>query len=170
MIRDADRVHVRHMVDDVAAALHFCTKHLGSMLLSNYAPAFADARRGRRITPLPSRRSPVLPPRVAARPKALLHTVAFRETVQRQFTVAARTETVRPFGNTIVVERTSPNSAEHGTCALCWTGPGPLAGIVRRDTANAAEARAICSRCLVTFEMLAAQFDSRLDLHIEAPA
>ena len=74
------------------------------------------------------------------------------------------------FGSTVIVERTSRNSAEHGTCALCWTGPGPLAGIVRRDTANAAEARAICSRCLVTLEMLAAQFDSPVRLQIETPA
>ena len=145
MIRDADRVRVRHMVDDVAAALHFCA-HLGfmesEMVLSNYAPAFAHARGGHRITPLPSNRSPLPLLRVAARPKALLHTVAFRETVQRQFTIAPHAEPARPFENTIVVERTSRNSAEHRTCALCWTGPGPLAGIVRRDTANATEASA----------------------------
>src|SRR6266496_1799084 len=72
--------------------------------------------------------------------------------------------------STIIVERARRNSAGHGTCALCWTGPGLLAGIVRRDTASAAEARAICSRCLVTLEMGAAQFDSQLRLQIETPA
>ena len=76
-----------------------------------------------------------------------------------------------PFGVTIIVERIGPDSAEHGTCALCWIGPEPLAGSVRRDTAaTTAEARAICSRCLVTLEMLAVQFDSQLRLHIEIPA
>jgi hypothetical protein len=75
------------------------------------------------------------------------------------------------FGSTVVVERASRNSAEHSTCALCWTGPRPMAGSVRRDTANAAEASAICSRCLVTLEMLAAaQFDFPLRLQIETPA
>jgi catechol 2,3-dioxygenase-like lactoylglutathione lyase family enzyme len=203
MLQDTDKVHVRYMVGDVAAAVHFYTTHLGFTLLSNYAPAFADVRRGHlrlllsgptssagrpmpdgrqprpggwnraardRITPLPANPSPLLLPRVAAHPKALLHTVAFPETIQRQLTVAPRAEPARQVGSTIIVKRTSRNSAAHGTCALCWTGPGPLAGIVRRDTANAAEARAICSRCLVTLEMLAAQFDSQLRLQIETPA
>src|SRR5262249_40578456 len=110
------------------------------------------------------------PAHPAAPPKALLHTVAFPETVQRQLTVAPRAEPACQFGSTTIVERTSRNSAEHGTCALGWTGPGPLAGIVRRDTANPAEARAICSRCLVALEMLAAQFGSQLRLQIETPA
>jgi hypothetical protein len=74
------------------------------------------------------------------------------------------------FGSTIVVERTGPDSADHGTCALCWTGPGPLAGSVRRDTANPVEFRAICSRCLVTLEMLAVQFGFQLRLQVETPA
>jgi hypothetical protein len=60
--------------------------------------------------------------------------------------------------------------AEHGTCALCWTGSGPLPGIVCRDTGNSADAIAICSECLVTLEMLTVQFGSRLRLHIEASA
>jgi len=106
----------------------------------------------------------------AAPPKALLQTVALPETVQHQLAAAPCAEPACQFGSTIIVERTSGNSAEHGTCALCWAGPGPLAGIVRRDTANAAEARAICSRCLVTLEMLAAQFDSQLRLQIQTPA
>jgi len=41
---------------------------------------------------------------------------------------------------------------------------------VRPDTTNPADGRAICSRCLVTLEMLAAQFDSQLRLLIETPA
>jgi hypothetical protein len=115
-------------------------------------------------------RSPSVLPPVAPRAKALLHTVAFHETAQRDPTAAPSVDPAGPFGSTIIVERTSRNSAEHGTCALCWIGPGPLAGIVRRDTANAAEAKAICSRCLVTLEMLAAQFDSQLRLQIDTPA
>jgi catechol 2,3-dioxygenase-like lactoylglutathione lyase family enzyme len=39
-------VNVRYMVDDVEAAVEWYTKHLGFSLLSNYAPAFADVRRG----------------------------------------------------------------------------------------------------------------------------
>ncbi|WP_027997754.1 VOC family protein [Sinorhizobium arboris] len=39
-------VNVRYMVDDVAAAVAWYTKHLGFSLLSNHAPAFADVRRG----------------------------------------------------------------------------------------------------------------------------
>ena len=46
MIQDTDTVHVRYMVDDVTAAVHFYTTHLGFTLLTNYAPAFADVRRG----------------------------------------------------------------------------------------------------------------------------
>src|SRR5436190_23703505 len=39
-------VNVRYMVDDVAAAVHFYTTHLGFTPLTNQAPAFADVRRG----------------------------------------------------------------------------------------------------------------------------
>jgi catechol 2,3-dioxygenase-like lactoylglutathione lyase family enzyme len=46
MTQDANTVNVRYMVDDVAAAVHFYTTHLGFTLLTNYAPAFADVRRG----------------------------------------------------------------------------------------------------------------------------
>jgi len=41
-----DTVNVRYMVDDVEAAVVWYTTHLGFSLLSNYAPAFADVRRG----------------------------------------------------------------------------------------------------------------------------
>jgi len=46
MIQDTDTVHVRYMVDDVAAAVHFYTTHLGFTLLTNQGPAFADVKRG----------------------------------------------------------------------------------------------------------------------------
>jgi catechol 2,3-dioxygenase-like lactoylglutathione lyase family enzyme len=46
MSQDSDTVHVRYMVDDVAAAVNFYTSRLGFRLLSNYAPAFADVQRG----------------------------------------------------------------------------------------------------------------------------
>ena len=43
---DDDLVSVRYIVDDVAAALSFYTEHLGFTELNNFAPAFADIRRG----------------------------------------------------------------------------------------------------------------------------
>ena len=43
---DAATVNVRYMVDDVAAAVDFYTKHLGFTVLTDAAPAFADAQRG----------------------------------------------------------------------------------------------------------------------------
>ena len=39
-------VNVRYMVDDVEAAIAWYTTHLGFSVLTNYAPAFADMRRG----------------------------------------------------------------------------------------------------------------------------
>ncbi|HEV7308022.1 VOC family protein [Ensifer sp.] len=39
-------VNVRYMVDDVEAAVAWYTTHLGFALLTNFAPAFADVRRG----------------------------------------------------------------------------------------------------------------------------
>jgi catechol 2,3-dioxygenase-like lactoylglutathione lyase family enzyme len=39
-------VNVRYMVDDVELAVGWYTQHLGFELLSNFAPAFADVRRG----------------------------------------------------------------------------------------------------------------------------
>jgi catechol 2,3-dioxygenase-like lactoylglutathione lyase family enzyme len=46
MIEDSDTVHVRYMVDDVPAAVHFYTTLFGFTPLTNYAPAFADVKRG----------------------------------------------------------------------------------------------------------------------------
>ena len=39
-------VSVRYMVNDVEAAVQFYTTHLGFTTLNNFAPAFADVRRG----------------------------------------------------------------------------------------------------------------------------
>ena len=41
-----ETVSVRYMVDDVEKATDFYTKHLGFSVISNFAPAFADVRRG----------------------------------------------------------------------------------------------------------------------------
>jgi catechol 2,3-dioxygenase-like lactoylglutathione lyase family enzyme len=41
-----DLASVRYIVDDVAAAVHFYTTHLGFTLRTNPAPAFADVVRG----------------------------------------------------------------------------------------------------------------------------
>jgi catechol 2,3-dioxygenase-like lactoylglutathione lyase family enzyme len=38
-------VNVRYLVDDVDAAIAFCTDHLGFSLLSNASPAFAEVAR-----------------------------------------------------------------------------------------------------------------------------
>jgi len=43
---DEDAVNVRYMVDDVAAAIDFYTRHFGFTVQSNHAPAFADVVRG----------------------------------------------------------------------------------------------------------------------------
>ena len=43
---DDDLVSVRYIVDDVAAAFAFYTEHFGFTELNNFAPAFADVRRG----------------------------------------------------------------------------------------------------------------------------
>lgn len=43
----SDYVSVRYMVNDVEESLAWYTRHLGFKQLSNQAPAFADAARGR---------------------------------------------------------------------------------------------------------------------------
>jgi predicted enzyme related to lactoylglutathione lyase len=43
---DENTVNVRYLVDDVGEALAFYTRHLGFEVLTNAAPAFADAQRG----------------------------------------------------------------------------------------------------------------------------
>lgn len=40
------QVSVRYMVDDVAAAVEFYTKHLGFEINTNFPPAFADVTKG----------------------------------------------------------------------------------------------------------------------------
>lgn len=88
--------------------------------------------------------------------------------------VPSATAPTRPGEASLVVSRLDAAHAAHGTCALCWTGPGPLAGVLRRrvpaNQANAqASEQAICSRCLVTLEMLAVQFEADMHLRIETP-
>ena len=46
MMQNTDTVHVRYMVDDVAAAVNFYTTHLGFAVLTNQGAAFADVQRG----------------------------------------------------------------------------------------------------------------------------
>lgn len=41
-----DDVHVRYLVDDVAAAIDFYTTHLGFTVNTSFPPAFADVTRG----------------------------------------------------------------------------------------------------------------------------
>jgi catechol 2,3-dioxygenase-like lactoylglutathione lyase family enzyme len=41
-----DTVSVRYIVDDVAAAVDFYTRHFGFTVQTNFPPAFADATRG----------------------------------------------------------------------------------------------------------------------------
>lgn len=42
-----EMVSVRYMVDDVAKALDFYTRHLGFEVLTSFPPAFADVARGK---------------------------------------------------------------------------------------------------------------------------
>ena len=42
----SETVSVRYMVDDVAAAVDFYTRHLGFVVNTSYPPAFADVVRG----------------------------------------------------------------------------------------------------------------------------
>ncbi len=46
MTESDQMVHVRYMVDDVQASIDFYTEHLGFMVGTNHAPAFADVIRG----------------------------------------------------------------------------------------------------------------------------
>jgi hypothetical protein len=69
----------------------------------------------------------------------------------------------------LVVSRIESNTV-HAVCALCWVGPCQLLGEVRERSEPAAAARPICSRCLVTLEMLAVQFGHGLRLQVDTPA
>jgi catechol 2,3-dioxygenase-like lactoylglutathione lyase family enzyme len=46
VMQNTDTVHVRYMVDDVAAAVNFYSTHLGFAVLTNQGSAFADVKRG----------------------------------------------------------------------------------------------------------------------------
>ena len=46
MTAESELVHVRYMVDDVAASVAFYTEHLGFEVRMNAAPAFVDVIRG----------------------------------------------------------------------------------------------------------------------------
>jgi len=110
---------------------------------------------------------------VSTGPASLTGSVAVAESTECAAEPELGLAAARPIGAAVVVTRFADRT-EHGTCALCWTGPAPLAGSVRRrDIAfptSDVDARNICSRCLVTLEMLAVQFDTELQLHIETPA
>jgi len=43
---DEATVNVRYLVDDVATAVDFYTRHLGFTVLTSFPPAFADVQRG----------------------------------------------------------------------------------------------------------------------------
>ena len=45
-MQSTETVSVRYMVDDVAAAVDFYTKHFGFEVNTNFPPAFADVTRG----------------------------------------------------------------------------------------------------------------------------
>jgi catechol 2,3-dioxygenase-like lactoylglutathione lyase family enzyme len=45
-MRNDDTINVRYMVDDVDDSVAFYTKVLGFEVLTNFAPAFADVKRG----------------------------------------------------------------------------------------------------------------------------
>jgi hypothetical protein len=68
---------------------------------------------------------------------------------------------------TLIVSRLD-GAPQHGTCALCWSGPGELVGSVHRRGTHDLN-KGVCSRCLVTLEMLAVQFEPELRLQIETP-
>ena len=75
-----------------------------------------------------------------------------------------------PLEPSLVVSRLDPVHVVYGTCTLCWTGPCELAGSVRTRTPADSTEKTICSRCLVTFEMLAVQFEPNLRLRVDTPA
>lgn len=68
----------------------------------------------------------------------------------------------------VTVSRLAPQPV-HAACALCWVGPRALAGVVHERSDSDSPPRFICDRCLVTLEMLAAQFGPDLHLQVETP-
>lgn len=73
---------------------------------------------------------------------------------------------ISPLPTSIMVSRLEAE-APTVECALCWGGPIRAAAIVRERSAEPNSGRLICSRCLVTLEMLAAQFGAELRLTVE---
>jgi hypothetical protein len=71
-----------------------------------------------------------------------------------------------PVGVAVARLESSPVQA---ACALCWLGPGDVAGLVRERSAPDSRPKPICRRCLVTLEMLAVQFGADLRLQLETP-
>lgn len=68
--------------------------------------------------------------------------------------------------SSIVVSRLTQPVA-YRTCALCWVGPCQLVGAVHRRAEPVSTAKPICSRCLVTFEMVAVQFGHHLRMRLD---
>lgn len=76
---------------------------------------------------------------------------------------------VSPLPTAIVVTRLE--SEAHVTeCSLCWSGPGHAAASVHERSTMPEAGRLICSRCLVTLEMLAVQYGAELRLAVETSA
>jgi hypothetical protein len=82
---------------------------------------------------------------------------------------ARHASSVSPLPAELVVSRLD-SELGRDTCSLCWVGPSPLAGTVRKLWEPDASARLICSRCLVTLEMLAVQFGPDVCLQMAAAA
>jgi len=113
----------------------------------------------------------------SAGPVTLLGSAVLAESSERAPAPGLAIAPAPPLGAAVIVARYT-DQIEHATCALCWTGPAPMAGSVRRrhavfsahNSGRDADARAICNHCLVALEMLAVQFDAELQLHVETPA
>lgn len=73
---------------------------------------------------------------------------------------------VFPLPTSVVVSRLEAE-APTAECALCWGGPGRVVAVVRERSSAPESGRLLCSRCLITLEMLAAQFGVELRIAIE---
>lgn len=158
------RVHRRVSVHSLAlqpAPISAAPELINRAARSSAAAADCLSRRSKRLHP------------VSTGPITLLGSRAVADSTQRAPEPELALAAARPIGAAVVVARYT-DRIEHDTCALCWTGPAPMAGSVRRCdgvfTAGDVHARNICSRCLVTLEMLAVQFDTELQVRVETPA